>query len=400
MSAVTTNSPLREKRASGPRGRAIAARDQSARLAANTVEQRVLFVSVACLCLIGLPMVLSASSVLSIESGGAPYALFEKQCMFLLAGLAVAVVAYRFVPMSALRRLRLALPIGTMALLVVVFLPGIGHVAGGSSRWIGVGPIQVQPSELMKISMVVFAADLLARRWKRSDHWAAIVRPMLTVLAVAAALIMAQPDLGTTIVVACITYVMMYSAGVPARLLGQTIAVLALPVGYYTLHAAYRRDRLLSFINPFAHASTSGYQVVQSLSTLGMGGLGGNGVGGSAATWGFLPNAHTDFVFAIIGGNFGILGSITVIGLFGLFAWAGFRIAARETDPFSRFVAVGITCWITCQAVINVGGVIDALPVTGIPLPFISYGGSALVSELAATGLLLGIARRQGSFGR
>ncbi len=400
MSAVTTNSPLREKRASGPRSRAIAARDQSARLAANTVEQRVLFVSVACLCLIGLPMVLSASSVLSIESGGAPYALFEKQCMFLLAGLAVAVVAYRFVPMSALRRLRLALPIGTMALLVVVFLPGIGHVAGGSSRWIGVGPIQVQPSELMKISMVVFAADLLARRWKRSDHWAAIVRPMLTVLAVAAALIMAQPDLGTTIVVACITYVMMYSAGVPARLLGQTIAVLALPVGYYTLHAAYRRDRLLSFINPFAHASTSGYQVVQSLSTLGMGGLGGNGVGGSAATWGFLPNAHTDFVFAIIGGNFGILGSITVIGLFGLFAWAGFRIAARETDPFSRFVAVGITCWITCQAVINVGGVIDALPVTGIPLPFISYGGSALVSELAATGLLLGIARRQGSFGR
>ena len=400
MSAVTTNSPLREKRASGPMGRAIAARDQSARLAATTVEQRVLFVSVACLCLIGLPMVLSASSVLSIESGGAPYALFEKQCMFLLAGLAVAVVAYRFVPMSALRRLRLALPIGTMALLVVVFLPGIGHVAGGSSRWIGVGPIQVQPSELMKISMVVFAADLLARRWKRSDHWAAIVRPMLTVLAVAAALIMAQPDLGTTIVVACITYVMMYSAGVPARLLGQTIAVLALPVGYYTLHAAYRRDRFLSFINPFAHASTSGYQVVQSLSTLGMGGLGGNGVGGSAATWGFLPNAHTDFVFAIIGGNFGILGSITVIGLFGLFAWAGFRIAARETDPFSRFVAVGITCWITCQAVINVGGVIDALPVTGIPLPFISYGGSALVSELAATGLLLGIARRQGSFGR
>ncbi len=400
MSAVTTNSPLREKRASGPRSRAIAARDQSARLAANTVEQRVLFVSVACLCLIGLPMVLSASSVLSIESGGAPYALFEKQCMFLLAGLAVAFVTYRFVPMSALRRLRLALPIGTMALLVVVFLPGIGHVAGGSSRWIGVGPIQVQPSELMKISMVVFAADLLARRWKRSDHWAAIVRPMLTVLAVAAALIMAQPDLGTTIVVACITYVMMYSAGVPARLLGQTIAVLALPVGYYTLHAAYRRDRFLSFINPFAHASTSGYQVVQSLSTLGMGGLGGNGVGGSAATWGFLPNAHTDFVFAIIGGNFGILGSITVIGLFGLFAWAGFRIAARETDPFSRFVAVGITCWITCQAVINVGGVIDALPVTGIPLPFISYGGSALVSELAATGLLLGIARRQGSFGR
>lgn len=400
MAAVTTNTPVRGRRTSGPKSRAVASRELSVTLAGTAVEHRVLFVSVACLCLIGLPMVLSASSVLSVESGAAPYALFEKQCMFLTVGLAAAVAAYRFVPMPALRRLRLALPIGTMALLVVVFLPGIGHVAGGSSRWIGVGPIQVQPSELMKISMVVFAADLLARRGKRADHWAAIVRPMLTVLAVAAALIMAQPDLGTTIVVACITYVMMFSAGVPARLLARTIAVLALPVGYYALHAAYRRDRFLSFINPFAHASTTGYQVVQSLSALGMGGLGGNGVGGSAATWGFLPNAHTDFVFAVIGGNFGILGSIVVIGLFGVFAWAGFRIAARETDPFSRFVAVGITCWIICQAVINVGGVVDALPVTGIPLPFISYGGSALVSELAGTGLLLGIARRQGSFAR
>ncbi|MHB1509235.1 MAG: putative lipid II flippase FtsW [Acidimicrobiales bacterium] len=400
MGAVTTNTPLSGQRRSAPQSRAVTSRDSSSKLAVTTLEQRVLLVSVACLCLIGLPMVLSASSVLSVESGAAPYALFEKQCMFLLVGLAAAVAAYRFVPMSALRRLRLALPIGTMALLVAVFLPGIGHVAGGSSRWIGVGPIQVQPSELMKISMVVFAADLLARRWKRRDHWAAIVRPMLTVLAVAAALIMAQPDLGTTIVVACITYVMMFSAGVPTRLLGRTIAVLALPVGYYALHAAYRRDRFLSFINPFAHASTTGYQVVQSLSTLGMGGLGGNGVGASAATWGFLPNAHTDFVFAVIGGNFGILGSIAVIGLFGLFAWAGFRVAARETDPFSRFIAVGITCWIICQAVINVGGVVDALPVTGIPLPFISYGGSALVSELAGTGLLLGIARRQGSFAR
>jgi cell division protein FtsW len=188
---------------------------------------------------------------------------------------------------------------------------------------------------------------------------------------------------------------MMFSAGVPARVLGATVGALALPGGYYALHAAYRRDRFLSFLNPFAHASGTGYQVVQSLSTLGMGGLTGNGVGGSPTTWGFLPNAHTDFVFAVIGGNLGLLGSVAVIGLFGMFAWAGLRIAAREQDPFSRYVAVGITCWIVCQAVINVGGVIDALPITGIPLPFISYGGSALVAEMAGAGLLLGIARRQ-----
>jgi len=306
-----------------------------------------------------------------------------------------AALAYWWMPMTRLRRLRFLLPFGVMGLLVVVFAPGVGHYAGGSSRWIGVGSIQLQPSELMKISIVVFAADLLARRAHRPDHWAAVIRPLLIVLGLAAGLILAQPDLGTTIVITCITFVMMFSAGIPARMLGGTAAFLALPGGYYALHAAYRRDRFLSFLNPFAHASGTGYQIVQSLSTLGMGGLAGNGVGGSATTWGFLPNAHTDFVFAVIGGNLGLIGSVTVIGLFALFAWAGFRIAAREQDPFSRYVAVGITCWIVCQAVINVGGVIDALPITGIPLPFISYGGSALVAEMVGAGLLLGIARRQ-----
>jgi len=355
----------------------------------------VLLLSIAGLCLIGLPMVLSASAVLSVLSGASAYSLFEKQFLFLLVAAIVGLAVYWWMPMARLRRLRFVMPFGVMVLLVIVFLPGIGHDAGGSSRWIGVGPIQVQPSELMKISMVVFTADLLARRAHRSDYWAAIVRPLLIVLAVAAGLIMAQPDLGTTIVISCIAFVMMFSAGVPVRVLGTTLGALALPVGYYALHAAYRRDRFLSFINPFAHASGTGYQEVQALSTLGMGGLGGNGIGGSATTWGFLPNAHTDFVFAVIGGNLGIVGSIVVIALFGLFAWAGFRIAARETDPFSRYVAVGITCWIICQAVINVGGVIDALPITGIPLPFISYGGSALVAEMAGAGLLLGIARRQ-----
>jgi cell division protein FtsW len=321
--------------------------------------------------------------------------MFIRQCIFMAAAVAVGMVAYFLIPMSKVRRLRFFLPFTAMALLVAVFVPGVGHYAGGSSRWIGLGPIQVQPSELMKLSIIIFTADLLARRSERTDYWAAMVRPLLTVLVVSAGLIMAQPDLGTAIVISCITFVMLFSAGVPIRVLGTTIAVVALPAAYFALHASYRRDRLLSFVNPFQHASGTGYQVVQSLSALGMGGVGGNGIGGSAATWGFLPNAHTDFVFAVIGGNLGMVGSIAVIGLFGLFGWAGLRIAARETDLFSRYVAVGITCWILCQAVINVGGVIDALPVTGIPLPFISYGGSALVVEMAGAGLLLGLARRQ-----
>jgi cell division protein FtsW len=361
----------------------------------TSIEYRVLLLAVVGLSLLGLPMVLSASSVNSVLTGGSPYSLFERQCIFMAAAVAVGMVAYFLVPMTRLRRLRFVLPFASMALLVAVFVPGVGHYAGGSSRWIGVGPIQVQPSELMKISMVIFAADLLARRSARTDYWAAMVRPLLIILVASAGLIMAQPDLGTAIVISCITFVMMFTAGVPIRVLAATVVAGALPAAYLALHASYRRDRLLSFLNPIAHASGTGYQVVQSLSTLAMGGVGGNGIGGSAATWGFLPNAHTDFVFAVIGGNLGLVGSVAVIALFALFGWAGLRIAGREQDLFGRYVAVGITCWILCQAVINVGGVIDALPVTGIPLPFISYGGSALVAEMAGAGLLLGLARRQ-----
>ena len=161
------------------------------------------------------------------------------------------------------------------------------------------------------------------------------------------------------------------------------------------LGASYRRDRLLSFVDPFAHAGGTGYQVVQGLVTLGQGGLKGDGVGASVTTWGYLPNGHTDFIFAVIGGNLGILGTVGVLAGFAAFGWAGFRIARREKDPFTRFLAIGITCWIIAQAVINIGGVVDVLPVTGIPLPFISYGGSALVVAMAGAGILLGIARRQ-----
>jgi cell division protein FtsW len=213
-------------------------------------------------------------------------------------------------------------------------------------------------------------------------------------------LIIKQPDLGTAIVLGCITFSMLFAAGVRLPTLASS-GVSVLAVGsFLALSATYRRDRLLSFVNPFAHASTTGYQVVQSLATLGLGGMTGSGVGASVTPWGYLPNAHTDFVFAVIAGNLGLVGALIVLGGFGAFGWAGFRIAAREKDPFARFVAIGITCWVLSQAVINIGGVVDALPVTGIPLPFISYGGSSLVLVLVAAGLLFGIARRQSAAAR
>ena len=298
-------------------------------------------------------------------------------------------------PIALVRKLRFALPLVAFALLIVVFVPGIGQYSGGSSRWVGIGPIQIQPSELMKLAVVVFAADLLARRAKRSDQWNAVVRPLLVFMVLAAVLIIKQPDLGTAIVIGCITFSMLFAAGVRLpTLVASAVTVFAIGA-FLALSATYRRDRLLSFINPFAHASTTGYQVVQSLATLGLGGVTGSGVGGSVTPWGYLPNAHTDFVFAVIAGNLGLVGALIVLGGFAAFGWAGFRIAARETDPFARLVAVGITCWVLAQAVINVGGVVDALPVTGIPLPFISYGGSSLVLVLVGVGVLFGIGRRQ-----
>ena len=362
--------------------------------AATLLEHRVLLGSVFGLCLIGLPIVLSASAVPSVQAGSSVYSLFLKQSLFLAIGLGVAAVAAR-VRADVLRRLRFVLPLASISLLIAVFMPGIGHDAGGSSRWIGAGPIQIQPSELMKLAIIVFAADLLARRAKRADHWRAVVLPLLQLLAFAGILIMKQPDLGTCIVIFCITFALMFAAGLPVRVIGTSFVLVAIPGAALALSASYRRDRLLSFVNPFAHASGTGYQVVQSLVTLGQGGLKGNGVGGSVSTWGYLPNGHTDFIFAVIGGNLGIVGTIAVIAGFAAFGWAGFRVAQRETDPFTRYVAIGITCWILAQAVINIGGVIDALPVTGIPLPFISYGGSALVLAMAGAGILAGIARRQ-----
>lgn len=359
-----------------------------------SLEQKVLLVSITGLCCIGLPMVLAASAVLSINSGAAPYSMTERQAMFLGAGLLVAIVASRL-SIRGLRRMNVLIFLSVIGLLTAVLVPGIGQNAGGASRWIPAGPIQIQPSELMKIAIVLFAADMLARRANREDHWRAVVRPLGTALVLAAGLIMLQPDLGTAIVVSCVVFALMFASGVPYLLLGTTFGAGALAGVAYALHAPYRRDRLLSFVHPFQHASGTGYQVVQSLSTLGMGGWRGSGIGGSAATWGFLPNAQTDFVFAVIGGDLGIAGSVAVIVAFGAFAWAGFRVAFREQDLFSRHVALGVTTWITVQAIINVGGTIDALPVTGIPLPFVSYGGSAIVVEMAGAGILYGIARRQ-----
>jgi cell division protein FtsW len=346
------------------------------------------------LCAIGLVMVLSASAYTSLEYYGSVWTIFERQVLWMALG-ALALGVTSRIGYEHWRRLRMVMLIGTLGLLLAVLVPGVGVSAGGSSRWIGVGLFRLQPSELMKLSIAVFAADLLARRARRVRETRAVVAPVLIVLFVAAVLVLKQPDMGTALVLACITFTLLYAGGVPLgpvlKALG-VVLVLGLIVG---LAEPYRRARLLSFLNPFAHAKGSGYQVVQSLVGLGSGHLYGLGLGGSRETWGLLPNAHTDFIFSVVGEECGLVGTLVVLVLFAALAWYGLRAATRAPDRFGGLLAVACTCWITSQAVINIGAVIGLLPVTGIPLPFISFGGSSLVITMVAAGILANIASHE-----
>jgi cell division protein FtsW len=243
--------------------------------------------------------------------------------------------------------------------------------------------------------MAVFAADLLARRADRLARTRSVVVPLLGMLAVSGLLVLKQPDMGTALVLALITFAMLYAGGVPLRPVVKALGVTAVVALIVGLAEPYRRARLFSFLDPFAHARGSGYQVVQSLVGLGSGHLYGLGLGGGREKWGLLPNAHTDFIFSVIGEECGLLGTLVVLGLFAALAWYGLRAATRAPDRFGGLLAVAATCWITSQAVINIGAVIGVLPVTGIPLPFISFGGSSLVITMGAAGILANVAAHE-----
>lgn len=349
---------------------------------------------VGALCTLGLVMVLCASAYTSLADYGSVWYIFERQVLWMALG-GIALYGTSRLSYERWRRFRVLLLGGSFVLLVAVLVPGVGVTAGGSSRWIGVGLLRVQPSEIMKLALAIFAADLLTRRADRMQQTRRVVGPLLLLLGLAAALVLAQPDMGTAIVLVCITLGVMFAGGVPLRPVLKALAGMAVLGLIAGVADPYRRSRLLSFVNPFAHAQGSGYQVVQSLVGLGSGRLFGLGLGGGRAQWGLLPNAHTDFIFAVIGEDGGLLGALVVLGLFVALAWLGLRAAARAPDRFGALLAAAITCWISSQAVINVGAVIGVLPVTGIPLPFVSFGGSSLVVTMMGVGILLNIARHE-----
>ncbi len=353
----------------------------------------VLTVLVGLLCVVGVVMVGSASEIVSIDTYGSPWAILLRECLWLAVGIVAFVVVSR-ADHRRWRRYSGLLMVVTFVLLLAVLVPGIGTNSNGSTRWIGVGPLVLQPSEVMKLALALAGADLVARRERLGGAYRTVVGPLLLLTAAAAGLVLVQPDMGTAVVLGCIAMALLFFSGVPMRpimkLLGG-LAALALLVG---LVDPYRRQRLLSFIDPGAHASGSGYQVVQSLIGLGSGHLFGVGLGNGREKWGFLPNAHTDFIFSVIGEELGLVGTICVLLLLGAFAWFGLRAAARASDRFGGLLAVALVAWIAAETAINVGAVIGLLPVTGIPLPFVSYGGSSLVLTMVAAGILVSIARR------
>ncbi|MDA8033129.1 MAG: FtsW/RodA/SpoVE family cell cycle protein [Actinomycetota bacterium] len=365
----------------GPTDLEAACRRDGARLTA-------LAVSLTCF---GTVMVLFASPVSSIAVYGSPFSLFEHQLLWVVLGLVAYAVARR-IPMRRVRQLARPALVVAVVLLLAVLVPHLGKVAGGSSRWIGAGPFRLQPSELSKLAFAMFCADLVARRRHARDQLREVIRPLAIVLVFACVLILKQPDLGTAIVVVCVALGVLYVGGIERRLLAGFAAVLAVGGTVLALSASYRRARLLSFVNPFGHATTTGYQVVQSLVSLGSGHLTGVHATAAIAPW-FLPNADTDFIFAVIGNDFGLIGGIAVVAAFVAFGLLVVRIAMRTSDPFARLLVSAIACWIVLQAIINIGGVIGALPETGIPLPFLSYGGSSLIVVLFATGLVVNVAR-------
>jgi cell division protein FtsW len=352
----------------------------------------VLIGATAALTALGLVMVLSASSVSSFAQYGSSFLFFKRQAVYAAVG-AVAMLTTSRMRYAVWQRLALPLVGISVALLLLVLRPGAGTVAGGSARWIALGPITIQPSELAKLAVIAFAATILTRKQDRIHRPMHLLVPLAPVVGAVCILIMAQPDMGTTLLIAASIMVVVFVAGARMRhLVAGTLAGAGLGA-YLIMHAGYRKERWLSFLHPLADRTSAGYQLVQSLIALGSGGWLGVGLGMSRQKWMYVPNAHTDFIFSILGEELGLVGELVVLGLFAALLYAGIRVAVRAPDTFGRLLAGGIVAWIGLQTLVNLGGVTGLLPITGVPLPLVSFGGSSLVVTLAGIGILVSIGR-------
>jgi cell division protein FtsW len=365
--------------------RSSAAREAAA--ARRTVT--MLLAAAGFLTAAGVVMVLSASSVFACSTGSC-FVFFERQAAYAVVGLVALLVTARL-RYHTWQRLAVPFLLVTLVLLLLVMHPVTGIGPEGSARWIAMGPITIQPSELAKLAVVVFGAGVLSRRRRAADATHDAALPLIAGVGVVAALVFVQPDLGTTVVIVGTSAALLFAAGVRLRLLA--IGSAALTAISLVLMKPYQWARITAFLHPERDRQNQAYQLYQSLIALGSGGWFGVGLGASRQKWMFLPNAHTDFIFSILGEELGLIGEIVVLTAFGVLLFAGVRVAARTADPFGRLLASGIVAWFGIQIVVNLGGVTGLLPITGVPLPFVSYGGSSLVVSLAAVGVLINVAQ-------
>jgi cell division protein FtsW len=365
------------------------------------VEYSLLLTATLCLLAFGAVMVFSASSARSLlNSGGNGFYYLERTLVFGAIGLVVMRIA-SVRGAAAIRVLTPMIVLVAILLLLAVLVPGVGQQVNGAQRWIGAGVLQFQPAELAKLAVVLYGAYLLASEPKRARSLSGL-GPYLVVVGLCVLLIAQQPDLGTAMVLAFAVCCLLFLAGVRARTLAPVAVLIAL-VGIVMIAThPYQEARLTGFLNPGTDPSGGGFQAKQATIAVGSGGMLGVGLGESVQKASYLPEAHTDMVAAVIGEELGLAGIFVLIGLFGMFGYAGLRAAHRARDRFSKLLAAGLTSLILGQAALNLFAVLGLAPLTGVPMPFVSYGGTSLVMTLASAGLILNVARRptQGSAAR
>lgn len=352
----------------------------------------LLFMTVLMLLAVGVVMVLSASEYATLVNYQDSFYFFKRQLIWAALGLGVMWLTMR-VDYWQWRQWAWIMLIGAFLLLILVLIPGVGIESYGARRWLGFGSYTVQPSELAKFCVIIFCAHGLAQCRNQIQDFRRGILPFLGTGVVAAALIMCQPDLGTAVTLFGTIFILLFAAGASLWILGGLTGLGAVAVGLAIFFEPYRMRRLTSFLDPWKDAQDTGFQIIQSLYALGSGGLFGAGLGQGKQKMLYLPAQHTDFIFAVIGEELGFIGCCLVILLFMMFIWRGLRTAIAAPDAFASLLATGVTAGIALQAIINIGVVTGTMPVTGITLPFISFGGTSLIFTMGSVGVLLNISK-------
>jgi cell division protein FtsW len=361
-------------------------------MAKRVSVDRWLFTVTILLVFVGLVMVFSASAVMARERFGSPYAFLLKQLLWAAAGLVAMVVAMR-VDYRRYKHPALVfsfLGVTTLFLISVFFLDR----SHNTHRWFRVGGFSFQPSELAKPVLILFLAYFLETRTKVMDDWRNTLAPAAAPVLVLLGLIVLQPDLGTAIACAGIAACILYVAGMRMRYFAYAFGASLVPLYFLIFHVSFRRDRILAFMNPYAERQKAGFHLIQSLIAVGTGGITGTGLMEGKQKLFYLPEPHTDFIFAVTAEELGLVGALCVVTLFAIFLWRGMRASWRTEDVFGRYLAVGITSMVVLQAFINISVVLGMMPTKGIPLPLVSYGGSSLFVTLACVGVLLNITKQ------